>query len=238
MRIGIIGAVAIGLALVTGLLVWRTAPSQHIEGLGGTGGGQVAAPSYPTQRAPGYWTPPALDPANFARNVAIDEAERVTPLLAGSINGFRFFGPGDPLKEYPCDPNAAKLAAPGEMELPLEVGYFPAGTVEEAPRVQICPDGTLQLAVRSFQVAGTAFSVSYHAGERAIYNDSIREGRTVRPAVVNGAPAVIVEPATRDGYGESLIVWETANGFIRLYAVDLPLDELLKVAETVRCNKC
>ncbi len=229
----ILGGVT-GIAILTGPLIREVLQDGPDAQPAGVGGGPVPAPGYPTRLAEGYWLPPALDPANFSKKLELDKAEAGKPLLTGTINGFRFFGPGDPLPKYPCDPAEFEQVSPKEVAMPIQVGYVPPGTVEEAPRIQVCPGGKMQLAVRLFQVAGTGFSVSFHASELAIYNDSIRAGRNVHGASVGGSQAVVVEPLAAEGHGESVIAWPVMGGFIRVYAVDMPLDEVIKIAESVR----
>jgi hypothetical protein len=164
--------------------------------------------------------------------VALDQAEAVKRLFFGQVNGFRFFGANDPPKRYPCDPQI-----PTNSTGPIEIAYSPSNAIEQYPRLQVCPAGEIQLAVRSFNVGGAAFSVAYHGGELAVYNDSFRDGR-VEPIEVRGKPGAVGHPMGDDGYGETLVVWPTDHGFLRVYAIDMPFDEVWKIAESVVCGGC
>ncbi len=128
----ILGGVT-GIAILTGPLIREVLQDGPDAQPAGVGGGPVPAPGYPTRLAEGYWLPPALDPANFSKKLELDKAEAGKPLLTGTINGFRFFGPGDPLPKYPCDPAEFEQVSPKEVAMPIQVGYVPPAPSRKRP---------------------------------------------------------------------------------------------------------
>ncbi len=201
------------------------------------GGGPQPYPT-PIPVMPGDWVPPATEPENVDRIPEVYAGEAGKPLFAGVVNGFRFYTKDDEFQRLPCESTAVSARNVTADALPFDVTYFPPGTAEEIhPYLQTCPDGTLHFAVRGFAIGAAGFSVAYFGGELAIQNDSIAEDR-VQAAEVHGKAGVIVRPITPEGHGESIAVWPAMDGFMRIYATDLPLEETLKIAEGVTCEGC
>jgi hypothetical protein len=167
----------------------------------------------------------------------IDDEERTKPIFSGIVNGFRFYTPEKPEKKYPSEPEQWQQLWPRPDTFPLMIGYLPPGTEEDVTNVVVCPDERVIVATRAFDLASSGFSVSYHAGELALPNENIREGR-VKAAIVHERPGVVVEPLLEDGYPETLILWPTDNGFARVYALDILFEEVSKIAESVACADC
>lgn len=152
------------------------------------------------------------------------------------INGIRITAPGESAPGI-CPGKARE----SDLPFPFEATYLPPNTFEMAePQVLECPDGRLESAHRSFQIgeAGPAlFAISYAvlSGPPIAYGTG-----DVAPITVNGQAAVTVAPEIYEGVeiGQASVVVVTPKGSITVVGNTIPLAELVKIAEGVKCPAC
>jgi hypothetical protein len=119
----------------------------------------------------------------------------------------------------------------------LTFAYLPPGTYSFGPQsASVCPDGSYSSFGQEFVVHNAAFKVWYSLGDRGFAHDA-SAGR-IREGAVSGKPAVIIDPLTPDGFGRSWIVWRAFDGLIIFEAMDLPIEESVKIVEGVKCEGC
>jgi len=215
----------------------------------GTGGGQEAgevggggpAPPVLTRLTEGDWVPPATSPDVFERSEAALQAEIKKPVFEGEFNGFLF---GAYARERPrpfhCLSNDTRRLTGDEAKAasPLKLGYLPPNTWEEIVVAYVCPDGVANVVAYELLVAQYyQISVNYFRSTEAVLVISTSSER-VEATTVNGHPGVVVRPVTPEGYGRSAVAFKTDEGYVHVYGADIPLEEVIKVAEGVTCADC
>jgi hypothetical protein len=191
----------------------------------------------PAIRATGTYPPPSTTGLDVEKLVAEEAAK---PVFRGEIGAFRILGPGDPTPRFACtDPEQIETRYDVLPEqLPISIGYFPPGTSEGlSPMVTLCPDGNIRMVGRYFDLGEAHFTLRYWAGEREFKHDSLREGRFVLGAV-RGNQAVLVKPLAESGLEQAIALWPVPGGYFELYAVHVSMDDVLRIAESVRCIPC
>jgi len=243
-------------AAVLAVLVLGAAVFLVLRGTGGgedvprTGGGPYSF-FEPRRVSPGIWFPPASDPEAQARGEAAAAADVRKPRFIGTLNGFPFIDPSEQA-EIP-DPCAGRKLTFIEDDLdaiPFELTYLPPDTFEyQPPYVTTCQDGQREIilnAVREFENGrliegeanlGAPFTVTYSDMEPVVL--SIAPASRVGATTVNGHPGVIIRPVTPEGYAEGMVVFKRDDGgTVEIRGTYMPMDELLKIAEGVRCEGC
>lgn len=215
-----------------------TTPQSQAENVRGGGG---IAPQYaePVQLVPGKYVSPAGLQLAADRGLVAATAERAQPRFEGKQNGFRVYSydpatdpiskvkvwcGGGEVKEFPLDDR-------------LSYAYLPPGTAALSPQsASVCEDGTVQQVQQRFITYNASFDIYYQSGERAFQADA-PAGR-VASATIAGQPGLVIRPVTDEGFGRSSSVFATDHGFIVVDARDLPLNEVMKIAEGVKCDAC
>ncbi len=136
------------------------------------------------------------------------------------------------------------------------MSYLPPDTFEiEVPYVAKCRVGEREIilsAVRDFRnghpvdpVQRRKMEVMFSAAIIVGYSDmepvilSTASADRYNAATINGHPAVIVRPVTPEGWGEGRVVFRRDDGgVVDIFGNNIPLEELLKIAEGVRCASC
>jgi hypothetical protein len=117
----------------------------------------------------------------------------------------------------------------------LTFGYLPPGTWEEGPQVAtVCPDGSISSFGQGFQIAGGTLNVTHFNQHRALLSHSSLQ--RIKEAKIAGKPAIVVEPVTEWGFGESTVAIITDGGILAFYASFLPLDQTMKIVEGTECE--
>lgn len=176
------------------------------------------------------------------------QRERATkPRLDVVINGIEV-GPGVSRSGGPCEglagdsperltrPYSSAAAGP----LSIEPKFLPPGSVPDREReVVVYCRGQLALATRDFSVpadreipryGGWIVIVRFVGDKRANLNLPEED---FSPGEIAQRPAVLVKPATADGFGESAILIAEPFGLTILHGMGISLSELQKVAESL-----
>jgi hypothetical protein len=243
--IGVLGTAGIAGALVVAssggeeevVQQGETARATPKEPVSGTGPGPVY--EEPLLLVPGQYISPAGSPAAQERGLAAAESERHLPKFEGELNGFRIYD-YDPSVE---DGSEVKIwCAGGDIvafaeDKRLTFDYLPPGTHALNPQTaSVCEDGSVQQVSQGFVTFNASFDVGYQAGERAFQADA--SAARVTTNTIAGRPAVIIRPLTEEGFGQTWIVTTTEHGFLGVHARDLPLNEVIRIAEGVKCAGC
>jgi hypothetical protein len=194
---------------------------------GGVGGGpEFIKPSRVTE---GDWEPPGF------RNLPTQDKPIAAQHVGEIINGIRILDFGQ----------SAARACPGKQQaadlpFPFLATYLPPNSFEMAkPWVGTCPNGEIDSAGRSFQIGGEGalaiFGIVYAAAEPVAYGFG-----DIEPMTINDWPAVAIAPAKNNGVevGQGAVVMDTPNGVIEVSGSGMPLDELVKIAQGLKCDKC
>jgi hypothetical protein len=169
--------------------------------------------------------------------------EAAKPRFEGVVNGIRLYslaaGPDLQRKD------ACWGAKPGEAEeltmsavagTPMEIipTYLPPGAEEVDPmEPPVACKGTVVSVQRHWIVRGEGdFFITHRQGEQAIQVDTSAD--RVSAATVGGKPAVLVAPLAPDGFGPSVVVVAEDFGLTSVVALDLPLEETMKIAEGLK----
>ena len=236
-------AAATGLALAFGGGGDRDDSSARLQAVTPTIVGDGSAGGFfylePVPLVPGKYPWPLGSQAAQERGMAALNAEKGKPQFEGTVNGIRLWS-----SEHGYTDGSVKVVCGGgdyaEWRLveKLVFTYLPPGTAAEGPQQEVlCADGSVAGAGQHFVVTdGPTFRIWYESGERAFANEATAKG--VQAATVQGRPAVIVRPLTEEGFGRTWVVFATKNGMIQVDAIDMPLDQALKIAEGVRCETC
>ena len=203
----------------------------------------------PAQPAPDPQTGEEREPWWFVPLLEADEEE---PRFDGTINGIRI-GPDvtrtlndiSPCRESANEEGIAELVdAVAARGTPLEVAprYLPAGTSvfnEDQERAGRCGDVIITAGreyVTQPDVVGGRWSASIVIVRMVVSPPmtalSVAESR-VRSATIAGRPAVIVDPFTADGFGDSAVVIREPWGITLIQANGLPTSEIVQIAESL-----
>ena len=215
----------------------------------GTGGGQDAGevggggpvPPVLTRLTEGDWVPPATASDALKKGAEALQAEIKKPVFEGEFNGFLF---GAYARERPrpfhCLSNDTRRLTGDEAKAvsPLKLGYLPPNTWEEIVVAGVCPDGVANVVAYELLVAQQyRLPMNYfRSNEAVIHIDASRE--RVEATTVNGRPGVVVRPLTPEGYGQWAVAFKTDDGYVEVLAQNIPLEEVIKVAEGVTCADC
>jgi hypothetical protein len=232
---------AAGLALV--LALWTAgcaSPRSSPEGQGGAGGSPYQSPR--TLRSGSYVPPVHSVPGATARGMAAQAIDERKPRFGGWMNGIYFVRPGE---SPPQDPRAGTVCPRSEVRAASEeqvrqhprfpeLSYVLPGMSEvETPSGSLCRDRVIVIQ-RIFSVGPYSVEVSVvrYPGswfvETSVSRDRLSTGQ------IAGRPAVVKAPVTPEGYGESAIYIREEDGVTVVGALDLPLEELTRIAEGVR----
>ena len=202
---------------------------------GGTG------PVYlePVPLVPGKYESPLASLEAREQGMAALNAEKGKPQFEGVINGIRLWS----YEHAFNDVSVMKVVCGGgdyvEWRLvnKLVFSYLPPGTAAVTPQNEaVCADGSVAWAGQHFLTDGPTFGIWYESGEWAFPQDAPAE--RVAAGKVQGRPAVIIRPLTKEGFGRTWVVFATKNGMIVVDAQEMPLAEALKIAEGIRCESC
>ncbi len=198
------------------------------------GGGEPPSYNRSVQIVPGQYISPAGYPEAREKGIQAQQTEAGEPTFEGVVNGIslRKMAPEN-FPDY-CGDSDFDRFDPTEL---LKFGYLPPGTGEVTPQyAAVCPDGTQAVVGEEFDGYNFLFEVYFRTGARILLHDA--PGGRVSAVTINGLAGVAVAPLTTDGYGSSRIAWVTPNGMLEVTAMDLPFDEVQKIAEGIRCDEC
>jgi hypothetical protein len=160
------------------------------------------------------------------------EASRGLRQFEGEVNGFRLYS----FEHAYTDPSVErKFCVTQEWPLMqvLTYYYLPVGTHASGPQFAgKCADGALNFVMQEFD----NFQVVYQPGERAFGHDA--SAPYVGEATIQGRSAVVIAPLLEDGFPRAWVAFAADNGFVLVDGRGLPLPEVLKIAEGVRCEGC
>lgn len=172
-----------------------------------------------------------------AFDVPTEDHGAIEPMHVGDIvNGIEILAPGENAQGI-----CPREQIVSDQEIPFELEYLPENTHEIVePRVLECPDGRLESASRRFLIgiSPAGFNVSYArlAGPAAASGTG-----PVEPIEINGVDGVLVG-AQRTEEGSALsqtqIVVPTDEGGLAITANGVPTDEVIAIAEGIRCFEC
>ena len=171
------------------------------------------------------------------------QEEVAKPRFEGVVNGIRLYDTNaDPAVQRK---DACSDAKPDEVEhltmsavagTPMEIipTYVPPGAEEVDPMwPPVACKGTVVSVERRWIIRGKAhFYISRRQGEQAIATDASRE--RVSAATVGGKRAVLVDPITPDGFGQSAVIVAEEFGITIVSASGLPIEETVKIAEGLK----
>ncbi len=208
---------------------------------------QIEAPTIGGHSGPRYEVPiPVTDgdlwPADFNFQEAGDRATAVelsegTP-LSGKVAGIEIIPIAAANRE-----NAAGLCDIAEFKEAkhFEFGYLPPGTSLQTPQYEaLCPDGSLNFVSQEFVTKHGGFlKVEYGhraPGHRFFVYDAPEE--RVRTTEINGREALVVDPPIPEGMGQSLVAHSAPNGFITVIGANIPVEEIIRLLENLKCADC
>lgn len=239
-RLIALGLASGGAALAAGLLL-PEAPVVRGEVLPESGGAGPAAKSA-RRVTPGEYRSPALEPAARERGERAAEADERAASFRGEIAGL--FLSSSPA-EAPDDPAFGRRACrqPDLEWLPPEEAarlappppaYLPPGAWAQDEGAAVACRGQVIFAFREFVLrpSGVVVEVARSVGRRAVQVPRASAAR-VGPGEVAGRPAALVRPLTPEGFGPSAVVIRDGTDAVRVSALDLPFEELLRIAEGV-----
>jgi hypothetical protein len=170
------------------------------------------------------------------------------PLFAGELNGFTFFNPADfdhdallrqwsdKCRRTGVSSNIRDAAAEevAGSRLNFTPGYLPPGTKLLGTRASACEDQVINV--------GRMYLIGRPDGQRAFVNilrqagppltPAVAPGDYLRPTVVGGRPAVILEPLVS---GAPMVVFMRDQlGMWQVACRNLPEAECVRIAEGVR----
>lgn len=196
-------------------------------------GGHPPAYGAPVNIVSGEYKSPAGFPGARDRGLAAEQAEGAEPTFEGEIAGMelRRFNAGN----WPNYCGGDNFAAFEETDA-ITFDYLPPGTSALTPLyAAVCPDKTSAVIGQEF--AGYNFTFEVFWRNQALLLHEAPEAR-VTASTLGDREAVFIEPLTTEGFGHSAIAWATAHGAITVSALDLPFDEVLRIAEGVKCARC
>jgi hypothetical protein len=179
-------------------------------------------------------------PDIVAERDQVTREEAAKPRFEGVVNGIRLYpvsaGPAVQRKDACSDAKpeeAEELTMSAVAGTPMEIipTYLPAGAEEVDPmEPPVACKGIVVNVQRWWMIRGKGdFYVSRRQGEQAISSDASAE--RVSAGTVGGKPAVLVEPLTPEGYGQSAVIVAEDFGLTIVVAFGLPLEETVKIAE-------
>ncbi len=235
--LGVAAVLSSGIALSLLLSGSDEAPPTNGTSPAGVGGGPALGT--PRRITEGDWQPPGV-----YHIPTVDRGPVPTEHVGEVINGIRITAPGEG-----ADGICPGKARESDLPFPFEATYLPPNTFEMAkPDVLACPDGRMESAHMSFQIGGQSglapgqngialFVVNY----AALTGPPTASGTGAVSAIeVNGQPAVAVAPEIYEGaeIGQGSVVVDTPNGVIEVVGNTMPLAELVKIAEGLKCSSC
>jgi hypothetical protein len=121
----------------------------------------------------------------------------------------------------------------------LSFAYLPPGTWALGPQhAAVCPDGSIATIGQLFDSGSIAsFDIWYQAGRSALQHDA-PGARVFRLVMADGREGVLVAPLSDRFASRSWVAWPEGRGIITVDARDMPLSEVLRIAEGVRCVSC
>lgn len=229
----LLGGAVLALALL--LDTGESAPPPIIDGTPGPGAhGAGGGPEFikPERVTDGEWMPVELNDLPTA-----DQGPITARHVGEVINGIRILGIGESGQTV-CSGKQQR----SDLPVPFEPSYLPPNTFQMAkPEVLLCDDGAVESAHLLYQIGSegalSAFGINY-------VNDLEQATATgtgeAMPLTINGFPAVAIL-GTQEGYpavGPASVVIDTPNGSVSVVGNNMPLDELLKIAEGLKCAAC
>jgi len=156
------------------------------------------------------------------------------PATGDDINGIRLF---ESLEEYSRYRNAC-----GDDDFSqfreydgLELTWLPPGILVDGPQsAAVCRDGSISwFGQELVTTTATGLEIGYSAGKRAVWSQDSGSDRF--KGEVAGRPSVVV---TRHGFGDTVVAISTPRGAIGIHAHNMPLEDVLGIAEGTRCDEC
>ena len=225
--------VVAGLALV--LLICNGCSSTRAKDKG-TGGKEVG------RITSGSYSPPWI--ANLDSDTALAAKDNALPPFTGSLFGI-YLHPdsGDPVpprfitSDGRCAPNRIQTESlqTASGALAIVAPYLPPGTFEPNPATLTkCDDGRLLESDRSFELPPQPVFLEIRRtdGKFAAVIQHVSRSR-VTTGELNGKEVVLVHPVAPDGWGDSAVIVKGESGITAITAVNLPFDEVLKIAKGV-----
>lgn len=219
--------------------VQQGAAASEIEGgsSSSAAGGAGEGPRWiwpPKRLTEGDWVPPAA-----SVKVTADLPPPSPKHVGEVINGIRIVDPAAPaaISADTCSVPVQRSSIP----FPLEVTYLPPNTFAAIePEVLVCPDDGTITATVHYQIGApgalASFTIVYGASAAALaYGNG-----EVAPIEINGLKGVTVAAQTQRGVetGFSRVTLKTPGGILEVGGSRMPLDELVKIAQGVRCSVC
>jgi len=191
----------------------------------------------PVQLVPGNYVSPAESPEAQARGAAAAEAAAGKAQFDGTVNGIRLYS----FAKAAADPSVARDPCRGEITFressSLVFRHLPPGTMAKGPQYEaVCDDGSKVSLGQQFATLSTDFDVWIVFGEPAFGHDASAD--RVKPTSIGGRAGVTIEPLTPEGFGRSWAAVPLGSGLLVVDARNLPLEEVLKIAEGVACTVC
>jgi len=223
---------------------------------GHTGGGP---PVYQPRRiTEGTWWPPIMEPGAEERANEAEAADREKPRFQGTLNGFDFITLGtEPDPHIDVCPGQKITTSYGDAvadsaEFPFQVAYLPPDMFEYAEaELSVCQDGRVARAERQF-VNGRSIQVYPDTPTPPLsavfvfltdasdpYVPAIAPEQRVRSVTIAGKAGVVIEPVTPEGGGLSIVAFtRKGGGQVTIQGTHFPLDEMIKIAENLKCAGC
>ncbi len=201
-------------------------------GEGGIGGGPrwVWPPKRVTE---GDWAPPGAS-VTITEDRPLPAAQHV----GGVINGIRMVDPNAPAEvtEHVC------YARRADLPFPLETTYLPPNAyLMIEPEVLACPDdGQMTAASVRYQIGAPGALASFGIGFFALSEPWAYVVGEVQPVEINGMKGITVAPERYQGVevGLGSVVVKTSRRMVEISGARMPLDELIKIAQGVKCLVC
>jgi hypothetical protein len=123
----------------------------------------------------------------------------------------------------------------------LTFGYLPPETYAYGPQyAAVCRDGSIAAFGQEFRAFSSMFVVGYSVDDRVLWHQGTPDGTF--EGEIGGRPAVVIaEPPDAVGlstFGRSWIGITTPHGVLALQAINMPVEDALKIAQGIRCDEC
>ena len=205
-------------------------PSNSGEGAAGGGPGVIWPPKRVTE---GDWRPPQAD-VKILQDLPLPPAQHVGEV----INGITIVDPSAPIEENgPVCPSRS-----ADLPFPLEATYLPPNTFQVTEsEVRVCPeDGRMTAAIVDYQIGGEGALANFRIVYSVSWPDVVYGNGDVAAVEINGLKGVAVAAQTQGELetGFARVTLKTADGILEVGGARIPLEELLKIAEGLRCSFC
>jgi hypothetical protein len=192
---------------------------------------------------PGEYEPPWI--SNLDADSSLASADNAMPGFTGSLIGIYLHPePDDLIPRRFVDSNArcgsedrttAELASTSEAgAYTIDASYLPPGTFEQNPATITRCAGRLVELTRTFELPPQPVSLVIRRAIGA-FAAAIQHAPRKRISIgtVDGKEAVLIHPVAADGWGDSAVILKEPYGVTAITAVNLPFDEVLRIAKGV-----